>query len=989
MTNTEGSDIAPWRTVWAKAPHPEPGQPRMWSPLHTHLTDTGAVARLIWDEWLGEPARAVVRADAQGDDTVAREIAALAGAVHDIGKCSRAFAGQVGEMKVEMMHRGGFTWPATAIEQDSRRLPHALAGQVIIERFLQSRGVPITHARALGVVVGGHHGVPPTEGELVAAQNNSTFLGMNEWETARSALLDHVVNTLDLTAAIDGLRTVRLSDASQMLLTAVVIMADWIASNADYFPLVRAWQDSAEDPNVRARRGWDALALPRPWRPTAESRTADVTTLLRSRFGVDFEANEVQRLAVEAAREMPEPGLLLIEAVMGVGKTEASLLAAEVLAARFGASGVFYALPTRATADAMFLRVLQWWERVPGEDDGDRGIALRHGTASLSDAYRGLPRRRPSGEPRSAEHVLDDAPLAAGDLVDVGRDVAAPTWSGRHAVSGSAVAHHWTSGRKQASFADSVVATIDHELLAALASRHVVLRHLGLTRQVVVLDEIHAADTWMFAYLERALEWLARYGVPVIAMSATLAPHQRQQLVEAYERGRRRRAAALAPRPATTGLLQARAPAEPSPVVPASDEYPLLTVLSRGQVTQRSAAWGAERPVRVEWLTGDATTELTDLERAIEPVVAAGGCVLVVRNTVRRAVETYRALRASWGEKVSLSHSRFVAFDRLRNDDQLRERFGKGDGDRAGRVVVATQVAEQSLDVDFDLLVTDLAPIDLVLQRIGRLQRHPERVRPVAIGSPARCLVTGIDLSAGSEGPPVLDRGSTRVYGAFHLWRSAALLREYTDAGRDLQLPQDVPVLVRRCYSAEPVGPESWQSALRDAEVVRQQEDARAASGAQAYRLRAPGERGTLLGLLAVDAGEAETNAGVAKQVRETDGGFEVIVLIQGDDGLRLLPQFGDARRIPEDTVPAPDLVRLLARSIVRVPGWVTGNPGWVNQVLASLERNYYPTWQKQSVLSGQLVLLLKPDGTGTMGPFSVSYDTELGLSVEVGVSDD
>ncbi|ROR96931.1 CRISPR-associated Cas3 family helicase [Salana multivorans] len=969
--------------MWAKAPKPEQGGQRCWSPLHTHLTDTGAVVRLIWDEWLGQPAGSVVAADCGGDQDVAREVAALAGALHDIGKATRAFAGQVPEMKAEMVHRGGFTWSLAACDEDSRKLPHALAGQVIVERFLAARGVPAANARAFGVIVGGHHGVPPTGGELHVASAATRYLGHGEWDDARFALVDHVITRLGLEDAVESLRTVRLSDASQMLLSALVVMADWIASNAEYFPLVPAWRDSDDDPNVRARRGWDALALPRPWRATAESLTADPSDLLRTRFGVDFDANDVQLLAVESARAMPEPGLLLIEAVMGVGKTEASLLAAEVLAARFGFSGVFYGLPTRATADAMFLRVLRWWENLPGEDEGDRGVALRHGTASLNEAYRGLPRRRPTTTARSAENLDDDAPLASDHYVDIGRDVDAPVWAGRHGAPGGVVAHHWTSGRKQASFADSVIATIDHELLAALSSRHVVLRHLGLARQVVVLDEIHAADTWMFVYLARALEWLARYGVPVIAMSATLAPDQRRQLVEAYEKGRRARVSALAeesavPRDAA-GLVQPRfrRAASPMPEIPELDDYPRLTTLAGGVVTTRNAPPGAARGVDVEWLSGDHAA----LVKAVEPVLTAGGCVLVVRNTVRRAVETYRELRRVWGESVSLTHSRFVAFDRLRNDDWLRETFGPGDdGDRAGRIVVATQVAEQSLDVDFDLLVTDLAPIDLVLQRIGRLQRHAGRSRPAAASRP-RCLVAGLEPSPSADVVPTPERGSTAVYGAHHLLRTAALLAEYD--GRPLDLPTDVPVLVRRCYGAEPLGPATWQNAMTEAERDFRKAQSDAEHNATVYRLRAPGEASSLLGLLANETGEAETSTGIAKQVRQADGGFEVVLLVNDQDGLRLLPQFEDDRPLHRDVPPNRETERLLARSMVRVPGWVVGNESWTDQVLNDLSENYFREWQKSPVLGGQLILLLSPELTGRMGPFIVTYDAEVGLGVE------
>lgn len=969
-----GSDADAWRALWAKAPAVEKGEARLWSPLHTHLTDTGAVMGLIWKHWAGHNVQQVVAQDCGGDVVMAGKIAALVACLHDIGKATCAFAGQVPEMRNEIENRTPLRWAAAAVPADSKRLPHATAGHVLVKEFLESRNVPSRNADAFAVIIGGHHGVPPTNGELVDAMGERWLFGSGPWNQARDGLLHYLTSTLELDEAIEALQTVKLSDASQVLLTGLVIMADWIASNPDYFGLVRAWQDNTEDPVVRAARGWRALSLPRQWKPTSESLDQDVTALLQSRFDVKFEANDVQRATVQAARTMPEPGLIVVEAVMGVGKTEASLLAAEVLASRFGFTGVFYGLPTRATADGIFPRLLPWWEGVPGEDDGDRGVALRHGAAALNETYRGLPKRGGSRE-------QEEAPLA-GELADVGRDVPhASGWGSHGALTGQAIAHFWTSGRKQASFADTVVATIDHELLAALSARHVVLRHLGLARQVVVLDEVHAADTWMFAYLARALQWLGRYGVPVIAMSATLAPPQRQLLVNAYEKGRRAR---IKPRTESTTFdplrPRAREASPPTPSVPTTSAYPLITVLSNGQVVQYTPAPGPERTVTVEWMSeGD-----DELISAIQPVTEAGGCVLIVCNTVSRAIATYRMLRTSFGERVSLAHSRFVGHDRVRNDDRLRNTFGPEPGDRAGRVVVATQVAEQSLDVDFDLLISDIAPIDLILQRLGRLHRHLWRHRLSAFGQP-RILIRGLTELPTEAASPVVERGAVAVYGEYLLIRSAALLHEYAAQGKPLRLPTDVPMLVQRCYDESTLGPKQWQTEMDRAQAEFHDQLAADRNNAAAYLLREPGCNATLVDLLARDIGEAETSGGATKGVRKDDGGFEVILLQRIDDGYRLLPHVGDDRFIPVDTAPDAETTRLLARSTVRIPGWVTANPVQTEAVLTNLCENYFKGWQRKSILAGHLVLLLDRDLKGKMGPFPVRYDEEVGMEVERG----
>jgi CRISPR-associated helicase Cas3 len=533
------------------------------------------------------------------------------------------------------------------------------------------------------------------------------------------------------------------------------------------------------------------------------------------------------------------------------------------------------------------------------------------------------------------------------------------------------VAHTWTSGRKKAILADTITATIDHLLMAALQSRHVQLRHLGLLRQVVVLDEIHAADTWMHTYLERALEWLARYGVPVVALSATLPPGQRTALVHAYERGRRARlSTAGSVTPATDRTN------EELPTVPATHDYPLITTLAAGEIRQESALSPATQHVGIDWLS-EGEQVLVD---RLDTELADGGCVLVVCNTVTRARARYESLSRRFGERVTLTHSRFIARDRALKDSDLVSTFGppsgSGHNPRDGRIVVSTQVAEQSLDIDFDLLITDLAPIDVVLQRIGRLHRHT-RPRPVRLAHPS-CLVTGVTRDV----TPVMDSGSVKVYGAHLLLRSAALIQELVNDGRPIRLPSDVPVLVDRCYGDAPLGPEPWQRDMAGARVAFEEDRATTRLNSRTFVIPGPSARGTVSGWLTRSVGQAGDETEGAKQVRAPDGGFEVVLLEQADDGLALLAHLDDPRPIRTDIPLPPDTSRALAGSIVRVPGWVTDYPSDVNAIFDDLNENYFPSWQKDPVMAGQVILVLDSNGRGRMGPFSVSYDPTVGLEV-------
>jgi CRISPR-associated helicase Cas3/CRISPR-associated endonuclease Cas3-HD len=983
-----------WRAAWAKSDRgnrtvPDESATTKWLPLHTHLKDAAEIARLICHEWVGAGPLAVIAEDV-GSEAAACDIVCLAAGFHDVGKLTRAFAGQVPDMRTHM-EANGFRFGIGSDGSDARLLPHGIAGHLIVEELLLDLGSDREIARSFAVIAGGHHGVPPDRAQISGPAVRKDLLGDSEWEQARRGLLKHVLDEAGLHQGLSLAMTVRLSDASQALITALVIMADWIASNQRLFPLVPRFDDVTESSRTRAVRAWKSLGLPRPWAPPVVADTIDPNKLLHQRFPKtrSFEANDVQRLAVRAALEMTEPGLLIIEAVMGAGKTEASLLAAEILAAKFHRSGVFYALPTRATSDAMFLRILEWMTQVPDRSGSPaKSVTLRHGTAGMNADFLAVPRQWKSGQEATSifGHPRDIAGVAIDEpCVSSGR--------GARPRSIQAMVHTWTSDRKRAALADFCVATIDHGLLSALRARHVVLRHLGLARQVVVLDEVHAVDVWMSVYLERAVEWLGRYQVPVIALSATLPPGLRDALLQAYERGRRQTPVVLAMSPSPIRSdplagLRSTTPTTadddpPMPTSPATDAYPLLTVLSGGCVSSHEGASSARNlDVAVNWLTGDDFDSTTAL---LADRLAGGGCALVVRNTVGRAVDLYHHLRGVFGERVSLAHSRYIVADRLRIDGALRRDFGPPEQDsygapisgasRDGRIVVATQVAEQSLDVDFDLLISDLAPIDVLLQRMGRLHRHDRRDRPSRVRSP-QCWITGMTTGV----VPVPHPGSVLVYGTHLLLRSAAVVSDLT-SDTPLRLPTDVPKLVARVYSDEPVGPDDWQEkmaeAAREADIRRRTTE----NAARAYRLDQPGKP-DLVGWLRHQVGEVDSGPEGAKQVREDDGGFEVILLENSADGLRLPGNSDGDRPIPTDLQPDRQTVQAIMGCLVRVPGWVTNRPEDVDAIFRDLNRRFFSAWQKDPVLGDQVVLAVDERGSGTLGRFRVHYDAVEGLEV-------
>ncbi|WP_052688740.1 CRISPR-associated helicase/endonuclease Cas3 [Williamsia herbipolensis] len=904
-------------SAWAKSDRDSDD----WLSLVRHSEDAVEVAGFLWDDWLPPATQRTLSGSMSYEQ--GRTLAQFLAGVHDVGKLSPAFAMQVTSLCGPMRDAGLVDFPAMSVRPGV--VPHAAVSHLALESFLREAGANRAIARSYACVVGGHHGVAPTLATVgrSAVDEYRCHHGTGEWGRARAELIDHVLDRIE---ARDALATVwsrtPLTVEQQILWTGFVIMADWIASNTELFPL--SGEGSAQG---RGHTGWEALDLPAPWQA---SPLADLADLLRQRFALPADAvpNAMQSAVVQAAHDMTEPGLIVVEATMGSGKTEAALGAAEHLAAKFGLGGVMIALPTMATSNAMFARVRTWLtNQAP---DSTLAVKLAHGKAHLNEEFQAL-----SSRSRVAHVDIDGPAPARGDC---------------HA---EVIAHQWFRGRKRSMLAGFVVGTIDQLLFAGLKAKHVVLRHLALVNKVVIIDEVHAADDYMRTYLLQVLEWLGAYRVPVIMLSATLPGDQRSQLVEAYERGRGVRSSDEVEISGNIGY----------PVVTTAATHRTVTPVP----TERASSVAVER-------IGDEYGELIGL---LEEALSAGGCVAIVRNTVGRAQECARVLRERFGTDVMLVHSRFVAQHRAALERHLVDRLGRG-GDRPEcLIVVATQVIEQSLDVDFDLFVTDLAPVDLVFQRMGRLHRH-ERERPPALREP-RVVLTGVlDWAAA---PPDIGAGHANIYGTSLLLRAAAVL----EGRATLTIPTDIPVLVQAAYAPKCAVPQRWEAevALADSahglQVNKQRERART------WTLTRPSFEPVLIDWLEANVADADTPRGYAR-VRDSDEGIEVLITRRVDDEVFLLPQCG-GERIEVFTEPTAAQARRILNSSVPLPRQMcspgrAGERAVIDRTIEELEQRMYPGWEGSSWLAGELVVELDENNRTTVGDFDLRYDDLEGVVV-------
>ena len=415
--------------------------------------------------------------------------------------------------------------------------------------------------------------------------------------------------------------------------------------------------------------------------------------------------------------------------------------------------------------------------------------------------------------------------------------------------------------------------------------------------------------------------------------------------------------------------------------------FPSLAAVGRdGMDVTPVEATGRSSRVRIERLAKDDS-----LTALLGNALVNGGCALVVRNTVRRAQETYEQLRETFGEDVSLNHARFTISDRLARDADLLRRFGspRRRPERPHRaIVVATQVVEQSLDVDFALLVTDLAPIDLILQRMGRLHRH-RRTRPKALSDPM-CYVDW--LPSASNPDPRVEPGSETIYGEHDMLLTAAALNRVLADDALVTVPDDVRDLVEAVYGAGSEAPASWAEALERArgKACKKQKDSTKAS--RGFLLNEPAMRGktaSLIGWLETIADDSEKGKA---QVRDGEDSLEVILLGRRDEGgqeeLRTLSTAPGASSsvIPVDRVPDRNVVRAMAMSEVRLPPRFT-NSSMIDRVLDELEEScFVPAWQACPDLRGRLFLPLT-DGRAQLAGVTVEYTSTTGL-MEVNEND-
>lgn len=636
--------------------------------VFTHCIIVGQVAQCLIEQmpaWLNE--------------TFFPEGSALVVACHDDGKVSPTFQRKIYANLTQTPTEIWEKVQDATLDENKQWGGHAGVSQITLEAMNVGRYIP--------EIAGQHHGWSPNIG---ARQATSEVFGGQAWLEQRTALIEQLKIALN-----QDFPTVK-NDLHAKLLAGLTTVADWIGSG-------QLFDNPAEDWQPKIQQAIEAAGFVTP--------KVKPNLTFEQVFG--FSPREAQSQLFEHANQ---PGVYVLEAPMGLGKTEAALYAAYRLLEQNKATGIYFALPTQLTSEKIHERVSEFLSAILEDDSLHTNPILLHGQAWLKQSM------------------------------------------GEDASPGGA----WFSQGKKGILAPFAVGTIDQALMAVLHVKHGFVRTFGLAGKVVILDEVHTYDAYTGTVMDELVDALRQLHCTVIILSATLTQARRQALLK-------------------------------TPVV--EDAYPLISGLANNTFSEIAIQPTEQKTVEIK-IEPDTKTALEEaLTRAEQ-----GQQVLWIENTVAEAQErflTLSARAAGLDIDTGLLHSRFTPFHRQQNEQEWVTLFGKaGWSERRakGRILVGTQVLEQSLDIDADFLITRLAPTDMILQRLGRLWRHANPNRHPNAKQQAWLLAP--NLESAIQNPDSAFGVSAKVYAPYVLCRTLEVWQTLTQ----VKLPHDIRGLIEATY---------------------------------------------------------------------------------------------------------------------------------------------------------------------------------------------
>lgn len=587
----------------------------------------------------------------------------LIAALHDVGKISPTFQEKI-RRAISGYEDFSEIKPAIEPQLEKQWGGHAGISAISLWNRTSLNNYP-------SIIVGQHHGYSPVNISSYFQQECiQDIFGGQIWNASREKLIFQLKEKLN--CDIPNIST----EVQARILSGLTTVSDWIGSGSFF-----------EDPSEVITDGKINCAV-----ELSGFINPNIIKNLSFYDVFGFKPHNFQEQFFEFVKN---PGIYILEAPMGLGKTESALYAAYHLLSHGKASGIYFALPTQLTSNKIYERVKSFLFKILSKDSLHKYPKLLHGNSWLIDTEMGE-----EGQP--------------------GRD--------------------WFNGSKRSILAPFAVGTIDQALMAVMNVKHGFVRAFGLAGKVVILDEVHSYDLYTGTILDELVKFLREVQCTIIILSATLTSERRANLLQNN--------------------------------VVKKFQYPLVSHLSNyDELTEKALSSETSKIIKLLFVNDENKAIDEALKRARD-----GQQVLWIENTVMEAQIIYKKLSSQsiyLSIEVGLLHSAFLKKDREANESFWVDIYGKNGAKsrtQKGRILVGTQVLEQSIDIDADFLITNFCPTDMLFQRFGRLWRHSKNQRPISAVCESWVITPSLDIC--KKNPKKAFGKTGHVYNPYILYRS-------------------------------------------------------------------------------------------------------------------------------------------------------------------------------------------------------------------------
>ena len=712
MSGGETADL-----LWAKLP---------FKSLVHHMIDAGACASVLVRDSFSSSLYQICKHTGLTADEAVSFISYIV-AMHDIGKAHPAFQRKAINDYPEVAQRlsdAGLSLKSCTYAKPFR---HEVYSGAVVQRIWESHGVSYEAGSQLATVEALHH-------INANATPDSEVINMSSVRHSYEALQDKIEERIRTLFPCD-IASIKCDDWNCVctLLWGIVIVSDWLASDT-WSENLNASDDASYLQLALSCAGKEVSSIGISSSPVFEPKSyADLFPMISA------DSMRPMQKAVYDLQDVPQ--FAIMEDITGSGKTEASIYLAFRMMKKYHRHGFYFALPTSATSNQMYLRMKSMLNTISSASGGHSQLKLLHGTAwAVAD---------------EADHDIADTSADNGTAPE---------------TPGSS----WLAPVRKGMLAENAVGTVDQAMMSVMLIKYSVLRLLGLTEKVLIIDEVHAYDAYMSDIIECLLSWCRDLGIPVILLSATLPLAKKQSYLSAY-----------------AGDVHA-----------ASTAYPLLTAYTPDAAMPLSEITVAPfRTFACEYALSPALNSPAKVALMALDMVKDSGNICVMANTIASAREIYKAIQVLnnyEADTVLLFHARYTVEKRAQIEAECLHRYSEKDYRPKRSILVATQVVEQSLDVDFDAMITEIAPIDLLIQRAGRIHRH-ENVRPASMHT--RKMLILIDPNRPLDGTA----DNRKASGSYHVYNPQVLdatqIYLETKLPQSLTMPNDLREAVENVYT--------------------------------------------------------------------------------------------------------------------------------------------------------------------------------------------